>query len=154
METTAGAARVCSRTWHIDAHALVVEKAESHSAFIMQSPLAKHLTIKQWGVAYGRRWGHCNRCGYCLAYASAVTVAGSQGGGPCTTCGCYPAEHIGLGRYPTRCGVPGCSCGEFQPECCPVAMPGAGRFMQAHDNAICGVCGHASTEHTHPYDHW
>ena len=79
----------------------------------------------------------------CLAYASAIrfkvsqlnhvdannflapfglvlkrldATQGSEGGGPCTTCGCYCAAHIHLGHYPTRCSCGGCPCAEFRPE--------------------------------------
>ena len=50
--------------------------------------------------------------------------------------------------------VPGCPCAEFHPENDPsdVALPGG--FHQAHNNLICGVCGHSHKQHTDPFNVW
>jgi hypothetical protein len=52
--------------------------------------------------------------------------------------------------------VPGCPCAEFHPENDPrgddTALPGG--FHQAHNNLICGVCGHSHKQHTDPFNAW
>ena len=145
----------------------------------LQSPLSGSIDVKQWGVAFSNRWGSCTLHSSCMAYASAIRFEGSEGGGPCTTCGCYCAAHIDLGHYPTRCSCGGCPCAQFRPENDPSNVRvvlqcndddddddgGDGRgggsgddvsgsFNQAHRNTVCGMCGHRAKDHTAPYDRW
>lgn len=102
----------------------------------------------------GHRWGHCITDSACLAYTSAITFKKSVGGGPCTTCGQYPAGHIHLGRYPIRCSVSGCPCSEFHPENDPESAVLEGVYHEAHNNLVCGVCGHSTDDHCDPFNSW
>lgn len=165
-----GAATVCMQKWTVNdgsenAEEVMLDIKMCDVERTLKSPLSSAVAVKQWGIAFSSRWGHCTVHSSCLAYASAICVPGSEGGGPCATCGCYPAAHINLGHYPTRCAVDGCPCAVFRPEndptntvlrgpVCPVANDGRGPFNQVHSNTICGVCGHSSKEHTAPYDRW
>ena len=153
----AGALEAVKREWVVSDAAgasvtLLVKPCDADKA--LSSSLSTALSVKQWGIAYSNRWGHCTVHAACTAYSSHITFRGSEGGGPCATCGCYPAAHIHLGRYPNRCAIEGCACEEFRPENDPTNAVLPGDFGQAHRNDICGLCGHAGGDHTAPYDTW
>jgi serine/threonine protein kinase len=168
-----GAATVCQQKWTVndgseDAEDVELDIKMCDIERALKSALSSAVAVKQWGIAFSNRWGHCTVHSSCPAYASAIRVRGSDGGGPCTNCGCYPAAHIHLGHYPTRCAIDGCPCRVFHPENAPSTLTDLvsdrdGRsverdcgdmFNQAHSNSICGVCGHSSKNHTAPYDRW
>ena len=119
---------------------LVVAHAEADR--IMHSSLAGAMASMQFGVAFGVRRGHCTQHAGCEAYMSAVTRRYEKGGGPCTNCGCYPALHVNLGRFPTSCNHSGCGCHEWY------ADPSAARLDS------CGQCGHAKSTHTSSSAAW
>jgi hypothetical protein len=128
--------------------------AEVDVSEVLKGPLSDFLAVKQWGIAMGHRWGHCITDISCLAYKSKVIFGNSMGGGPCVNCKQYPAAHVHLGRYPTRCSVPGCPCSEFHPENDPTNTNLDGDYHQAHNNLLCGVCGHSSRLHCAPFHQW
>lgn len=164
-----GAATVCKQKWTVsdglDSEDVELEVKECDIEKALKSSLNSAVAVKQWGIAFSSRWGHCTVHSACPAYASAISVPGSEGGGPCTSCGCYPAAHIHLGNYPSRCAVSGCPCSVFRPEndpsntildqkVCPKVNDGRGMYDQVHRTTVCGMCGHLATDHTAPYDRW
>lgn len=119
-----------------------LEVAHAEADRVMHSSLAGAMASMQFGVAFGVRRGHCTQHAGCEAYRSAVTRRYEKGGGPCTNCGCYPALHVNLGRFPTSCNHSGCGCHEWY------ADPSAAR------SDSCGQCGHAKSTHTSSSAAW
>lgn len=119
-----------------------LEVAHAEVDRVMHSSLAGAMASMQFGVAFGVRRGHCTQHAGCEAYMSAVTGRGEKGGGPCTNCGCYPALHVNLGKFPTGCNHPGCGCDEWYSD------PSGVR------SDSCGQCGHAKSTHTSSSDAW
>eukprot|EP01043_Picozoa_sp_COSAG02_P046893 COSAG02_NODE_4434_length_5361_cov_7.512353_3_plen_1075_part_00 len=119
-----------------------LEVAHAEADRVMHSSLAGAMASMQFGVAFGVRRGHCTQHAGCEAYTSAVTGHAEKGGGPCTNCGCYPALHVNLGKFPTSCNHPGCGCDEWY------ADPSGVRPDS------CGQCGHAMATHTSSSAAW